>query len=97
MNDWGKACDRGRFEMTVRTRARVEADRIAHHPEAFYVGEVRSDDEECGTTQIGFVSLAAVLAFIGEMAPRTIDVLAAPDEDAEALAAVLTRGSASLQ
>ena len=90
---WGKICDRTRFVLTVRTQGRADADGIPRHPSACYVGEVISDDADLGTTQIGFLSLESVLGFISEMAPRSLDVLAVPEEDKAALAAVLTRAA----
>ena len=68
-----------------RTQARAELDRLAINPGCELLGELRPP--EAPATLINFETVAMARLFVSELALADVRVLAAPDEDADAILA----------
>jgi hypothetical protein len=68
-------CHRGELSMRVLTRARAAIEAIPIHMEATHIAVIYADG--LPTTNINFLSLAALREFAGEMQPREIIYCAA--------------------
>jgi hypothetical protein len=70
MSAWTPIADRGKFSLTMRTRARAIADGLAIHPEAVLVGTLFTDSGNSVT--MAFTSHESLQVFLDEMQPRAI-------------------------
>ena len=84
---WGLACNRGKFEMTVVTRARALEVGIPIHPDAQFVAEIRPVD--LPTYDLSFLLLHDVQQFIRNMEPREVLAWGLDEQDLAILQAQL--------
>jgi hypothetical protein len=98
VSQWAASAHRGQLQLTILTRALAIAEGYVLHDDAKFLALVHPDGGDVIAAQ--HLTLATLVSFVREMAPRGVDVAAAPGEDADGLReaiAQLARSGAAVQ